>query len=316
MTSRLSAALEQWSGLATRYELVRVTPCDDEPMEPRPRLLLRSTSTPFCFLVCLDPRLCLAVTQRLVKNADTMVDPLPPIEEPILGAVAALVSHLIDEAAVGSPVRLGWGHLPEAKGQRFALEGILHWGQGAYELVVVVDLPWVPTREPRRPLDLAALGTLPLSLRLRVGKSRLSTHELGRLSVGAVFLPGEDLWIDAQGKGRGELVTTEGEWSYPCELVGPERIVLGPAAVNGAETTLGDVLAEAPLTVELELGSVTLPARDFASLMPGDVVETAIHLGEPITLRIGGRAVASAELVNIEGQLGVRIRELFKGEAR
>jgi flagellar motor switch protein FliN/FliY len=288
-------------------------------------------------LVCLDPRLCLKITQRLAKQPDTLLDPLPPIEAPLLGAVAALVSHLLDDAALDTPVRIGWGHLPESTGQRATFEGILHWGQGSYELVLVFDLPWAPTQERVPPVDLAVLGDLPLSPRLRIGQSRLSTAELGRITVGAVFLPGPDLWLDSEGRGQGYLVAPEGDWSYPCNLVDGGRIVLGAHAVNrdidapdpkeastncarGSKTTsaksLADVLAETPLTVQIELGVVTLPAREFARLLPGDVIETQSNLGEPVTLRIAGRAVASAELVNIEGQLGLRIRELFTGELR
>jgi flagellar motor switch/type III secretory pathway protein FliN len=34
-------------------------------------------------------------------------------------------------------------------------------------------------------------------------------------------------------------------------------------------------------------------------------------LGEPVVLRVAGRAVARGELVDVEGTVGVRVREVF-----
>ncbi len=71
-----------------------------------------------------------------------------------------------------------------------------------------------------------------------------------------------------------------------------------------------DAALDAPLVVRVELGVVTMTAREWARLRPGDVIETGRRIAEPVVLRIAGRAVAKGELVDIEGELGVRIREL------
>jgi flagellar motor switch/type III secretory pathway protein FliN len=44
------------------------------------------------------------------------------------------------------------------------------------------------------------------------------------------------------------------------------------------------------------------------------VIETRHRIAEPVVLRIAGREVARGELVNIEGELGVRVRELLPVE--
>jgi flagellar motor switch protein FliM len=41
------------------------------------------------------------------------------------------------------------------------------------------------------------------------------------------------------------------------------------------------------------------------------VIETGRRIAEPVTLRVAGQVVARGELVDVEGELGVRIRELF-----
>ena len=87
--------------------------------------------------------------------------------------------------------------------------------------------------------------------------------------------------------------------------------------VNGTtgDDTLTDAVLEAPVVVRVELGQVSMPASDWAKLRPGDVIETGQRIAEPVVLRIAGRAVARGELVDVDGELGVRIQELV-GEKR
>ncbi len=75
--------------------------------------------------------------------------------------------------------------------------------------------------------------------------------------------------------------------------------------------TLSDVLLDAPLVVRIELGAVSMTAREWAGLGPGDVIETAQRVAEPVVLRVAGREVGRGELVNVDGQVGVRIQKLL-----
>jgi flagellar motor switch/type III secretory pathway protein FliN len=58
------------------------------------------------------------------------------------------------------------------------------------------------------------------------------------------------------------------------------------------------------------VGSVTLTAREWAALSPGDVVETGLRIAGPVVLRVAGQEVGRGELVSVDGELGVRIRHL------
>lgn len=62
------------------------------------------------------------------------------------------------------------------------------------------------------------------------------------------------------------------------------------------------------VTVELATQSVSLEA--LAAWGVGAVVEFPQRLGETVVVRAGGRVVARGELVNVEGQVGVRITAL------
>jgi flagellar motor switch protein FliM len=73
------------------------------------------------------------------------------------------------------------------------------------------------------------------------------------------------------------------------------------------------VLLETPIVVRVELGSISMTAREWARLGPGDVIETSQRIAEPVVLRVAGREVARGELVNVDGQVGVRIQKLYDG---
>ena len=66
-------------------------------------------------------------------------------------------------------------------------------------------------------------------------------------------------------------------------------------------------LADAPVVVRVEVGSVQLPASRWAELAVGDTLTLAQRVGAPVTIRVSGVEVAQGELVQIEGELGVRI---------
>jgi len=78
---------------------------------------------------------------------------------------------------------------------------------------------------------------------------------------------------------------------------------------NQDETATSEVVLDAPLVVRVEVGAVTLSAAEWAALATGDVVALGRRVHEPVVLRIAGTEVARGELVDIEGELGVRIRE-------
>ncbi|HYQ18219.1 MAG TPA: FliM/FliN family flagellar motor switch protein [Polyangiaceae bacterium] len=84
-----------------------------------------------------------------------------------------------------------------------------------------------------------------------------------------------------------------------------------PSSAEGE--TLSDVLLDTPVVVRVELGAVSMSAREWASLGAGDIIETAQRIAEPVVLRVAGREVGRGELVNVDGQVGVRIQKLYEG---
>jgi flagellar motor switch/type III secretory pathway protein FliN len=70
---------------------------------------------------------------------------------------------------------------------------------------------------------------------------------------------------------------------------------------------LADSVGEVPVVVRVEIGEATMTAREWATLGKGDVVTLRRRVGEYVTLRVGGVPVATGELVEVEGEVGVRI---------
>jgi flagellar motor switch/type III secretory pathway protein FliN len=74
-----------------------------------------------------------------------------------------------------------------------------------------------------------------------------------------------------------------------------------------------DAIGDVPVLVRVELGEARMAARDWASVGKGDVVALGRRVGESVVLRVGGVVVARGDLVEIDGEVGVRIVERLTG---
>ena len=77
-------------------------------------------------------------------------------------------------------------------------------------------------------------------------------------------------------------------------------------APNRAGEPVVDPL-DAPVTLTVELGRLSLPLSRLADLKAGDVLELNRHGREPVEITSGGRTVARGDLVLIGDELGVRV---------
>lgn len=79
----------------------------------------------------------------------------------------------------------------------------------------------------------------------------------------------------------------------------------GQSGGEGAE-----MLNDIPLQIAVEIGRVPVTADEVVSLKVGHVFDLNRVAGEPLDLSVNGRIVARGELVEIDGNLGVRILTL------
>jgi flagellar motor switch/type III secretory pathway protein FliN len=154
---------------------------------------------------------------------------------------------------------------------------------------------------------------LPIALEVVASAASASHADVKSLGVGDVWLPGAFLARASNGKFFGDLVlaSASSERGVRARLGDDGSLVLldgaEEIAMTAEERAVVGNAGEAPVVVRVEVGSVTLAAREWGVLRAGDVIATAQKISDPVVLRVGGIEVARGELVDVEGTVGVRI---------
>jgi flagellar motor switch protein FliN len=76
-----------------------------------------------------------------------------------------------------------------------------------------------------------------------------------------------------------------------------------------------DLLLDVELEVTLHFGERSMLLRDILELGDGSVVELDRQIEEPVDLLLDGRLIARGEVVVVDGNYGLRIREMVTGLA-
>lgn len=189
---------------------------------------------------------------------------------------------------------------------------------------VQVELERLPTRRSA-PLGgagapLSRLGELPIRVPWVAGLTSVFPAQLAALAAGDLWLPG-DGWLDARAPASaGTLGCPGADWGLAVRVSGG-RTVLGAklasfeplveSSMSRDASDVEQVVGEVPVVVRLELGALEMSASRWAALRPGDVVQSGRRIEEPVILRAAGREIARGELVDVEGEIGVRITEVL-----
>ncbi|MES1185103.1 MAG: FliM/FliN family flagellar motor switch protein [Myxococcales bacterium] len=262
-----------------------------------------------------EPALAAFLAARVLRRAETLSDP----EAALSPALAGLLGALAIETARRSGIATRLLGAPPVGEEALLVDVTLLLDGRPFSLSVFVVGAATIVDEPR----LEQLGDLTLRLPLVVGSVALDRQELLGLELGGALLLEEGASIDVDGVGFGVLVGPHGERGIRVEVRPDGRLVVGETtearltverdnpSQNEGET-LTDVLLETPVVVRVELGAVSMSAREWARLGAGDVIETGQRIAEPVVLRIAGREVGRGELVNVDGHVGVRIQKLYE----
>ena len=170
------------------------------------------------------------------------------------------------------------------------------------ELAGIAPGDWIPLGEA---WSSTPEGDLRGPARLRVGAGRRGALP-GALEPGRFRVQGA-----AEGSAR-EAKMEEHALENDVHPDDPER--LDPASMGeDAVTVVGPLLGDVQVDVRIELAGGTVSAEELLDLAVGGVLDLKIAPAEPVLLRAGGRPLARGHLLEIEGQLGVRILELEPG---
>ena len=265
--------------------------------------------------VLVEPALAAFLAARVLRRSEPLNDPEAALSPALAGLIGALAVETARRSGMATTL-LGAAPVGE---EALVVDVTVLLDGRPFSLTLFVVGAAVVADEPR----LEQLGELTLKLPLVVASVAVDRQDLLGLELGGALLLGEGASIGVEGTGYGVLVGPYGERGIRVELRPDGRLVVGETtearltverdnpSQNEGET-LTDVLLETPVVVRVELGAVSMSAREWARLGPGDVIETAQRIAEPVVLRIAGREVGRGELVNVDGQVGVRIQKLYE----
>lgn len=276
-------------------------------------------------IVEVEPALASALVSRaLRRTAPRVIDPNKAATEPIAGAVAAILvaaarraSAPLKVIAAGSSQAILAAHAG-ARSVAASFTVMVEYDAFVAQLIVSAE---AAAASPPLAWDteaLRSLGELRLGLPIVAACSRSTAAEIAALRVGDVWLSPSTLRKTSEGwTGEVLLVAAAAERGLRGDLAAGGRVVLregdgrlGWTADEGDmvdKDALLESVGEVPVIVRVEIGVAELSARAWSAVGAGDVIALGRRVGEPVVLRVSGVEVARGELVEIEGEVGVRV---------
>lgn len=105
----------------------------------------------------------------------------------------------------------------------------------------------------------------------------------------------------------------------PSQTDSPKRV--DPATANSApaevaKPTAIDLLLDVELPVSVSFGRAQLALKDVIKLTTGSIVELNRAISEPVDVIVNNCVIARGEVVVVEGNFGVRIRQVISRQER
>lgn len=86
---------------------------------------------------------------------------------------------------------------------------------------------------------------------------------------------------------------------------------LGESTSTAAPSSI-DLLKDVPLVVSAELGRTKMLVKEILKLGEGSIIELDKEAGQPVDILINNKLIARGEVVEIDGNFGVRLTEIYK----
>jgi type III secretion protein Q len=241
------------------------------------------------FAARLAERVAGAAGRRPVATFLTSVE-RAVVELAVLGALDGIAAETDIEAALAPRLGLRGGTPVRPLCVELSITAADTQGRA------LLFLPQEALRALSRMVELPEpLGAVAVAASLRSGSAALAASEV------AALRPGDVVILDASPGDAASLLLPGG-----LRALGRlEGDSLEVREVDVADSDLGQ--DDLPVVLDVELASVPVPLRDIARIAPGAVLLLGLDRDGQVTLRIGGRAVARGELVDVDGAVGVRV---------
>ncbi len=183
---------------------------------------------------------------------------------------------------------------------------------------VEVRLKQIELAQPKvdRVQTTSPLISLPIDLAVRVASARLDKATLNAVEEGDAIVFDERFVSVTDGRlaGQATLAAPTGPDRFTLSLLddGEFRVeslnTLENPMSESSEKSVSDVIAEdVELTLNAELGRVRVTLAEVGGYGEGQVIHLAKPVGTEVDLTLSGRLVGRGELMDIDGELGVRI---------
>ncbi|MDD9944018.1 MAG: type III secretion system cytoplasmic ring protein SctQ [Myxococcales bacterium] len=201
---------------------------------------------------------------------------------------------------------------------------------------------WIPESDlaiaPAVPASTAAaeagtlapeLSYIPVALSARAGTTSIRVSDLRSLHPGDIVLL-DDCWLAGVpehleggctlhlgGRSAASFDARFDARRQPRAITVVGRRPEEPDVTDGNQPTdhqsprQPKVTDNVPIQLTLEMARFSIPLQTLSELQAGDVLGTRTDIGTAVTLRAGELPVARGELVDFEGEVGVRITEVL-----
>lgn len=112
------------------------------------------------------------------------------------------------------------------------------------------------------------------------------------------------------------LDVVEGEKPIQPEVVASGEVASARAVAAARSSRTLDLLMEVELPVGVSFGRAQMRLKDAIKLTTGSIVELNRSIVEPVEIIVNNCVIARGEVVVVEGNYGVRIREIVSREER
>jgi len=318
--ARLAAALSELIESEVQIVVQRITSSAPR-RRPRTELGFELGESGLRCTLSLEPEFSANVLARALRRPIALTQP-DVLDDSLAGALQALVLEVARRSGARGALYVLEPRPTQGGAREVFVEATVLVAGTAYRALATITLAELP-KLPE--VTLAELGELPVALPIVAGFSLAERAALADFVPGNAWFPGPGLWLDASYAGAIALSAPGQDRGRSATLSRDGKIVLREGSVpllpdagelmsdpEKSEASLTEAVLDSPVVVRIEVGTVSMSAREWAALAPGDVIESGRRLAEPVLLRVAGREVARGELVNLEGELGVRIRELVR----